>query len=326
MSHSPDTLFPTARDRVDLPSMIEPPVTSAAEQTRLSWARLVRSVEELPSVYRPFIDALPTDGIFPYAVLTPTFAGFLRREPEKLVCSVGDRLYVVEKIKSELVATCYAFADIHYLEVGAVLLSDWLQIRGCTLDGTSAVTRFKFNAVTERLFTPFVEKIRGATNAAPGLDRDAELAKLDRVDLLSFKFKNYARRSILPGAQIIASVAQLEIRKTVVKVLSYSFQRTLATAHLLILTDHELIIIHDDSDSPKSADDTRYGGVWDYIPLNKITEVDQIEQETGLLALTVQLPDSDHVEVLFQPDRRTDVERFVSQLIEWAPEATRRRA
>ena len=188
------------------------------------------------------------------------------------------------------------------------------------------MTRFKFNAVTERLFTPFVEKIRGATNAAPGLDRDAELAKLDRADLLSFKFKNYARRSILPGAQIIASVAQLEIRKTVVKVLGHSFQRTLATAHLLILTDRELIIIHDDSDSPKSADDTRYGGVWDYIPLNKITEVDQIEQETGLLALTVQLPDSDHVEVLFQPDRRTDVERFVSQLIEWAPEATRRRA
>jgi len=326
MSHSPDTLFPKAGDRVELQNKIEPQFTSAAEQTRLSWARLVRSVEELPPVYRPFVDALPTAGTFPYAVLTPTFAGFLRREPEKLVCSVGNRLYVADKGKGELVATCYAFADIHYLEMGAVLLNDWLQIRGRTLDGTSAVTRFKFNAVTERLFTPFVEKIRGAANYAPGVDRDAELQKFDSADLLSFKFKNYARRCILSGAQIIASVAQPEIRKTVLKVLGHSFQRTLATAHLLILTDRELIIIHDDSDSPRSADVTRYGGVWEYIPLNKITGVDQTEQEAGLLALTVQLPHGDHVEVLFQPDRRVELERFLSHLIEWAPDSKRLRA
>ena len=88
---------------------------------------------------------------------------------------MGNRLYVADKGKGELVATCYAFADIHYLEMGAVLLNDWLQIRGRTLDGTSAVTRFKFNAVTERLFTPFVEKIRGAANYAPGVDRVAEI-------------------------------------------------------------------------------------------------------------------------------------------------------
>jgi hypothetical protein len=210
--------------------------------------------------------------------------------------------------------------------MGAVLLNDWFQIRGRTLDGTPAVTRFKFNAVTERLFTPFVEKIRDTANTAPGPERDTELKKFDSADLLSFKFKNYARRSILPGAHIIASAAQPEIRKTVVKVLGHSFQRTTATAHVLILTDRELIVIHDDPDSPKSADDTRYGGVWVYIPLNKITEVDQAEQETGLLALTVQLAHSDHVEVLFQPDRRVELERFLSQLIEWAPEAKRQRA
>jgi hypothetical protein len=326
MSHSLHAFFQTTKDRVGQWGTIEPPVISAAEQTRLSWARLARSAEEVPEVYRPFMVDLLADGVFPYAVITPTFAGFLRREPEKLVCSVGDQLVVAEKIKGELVATRYTFADIHYLEAGAVLLNDWLQIRGRTLDGTSAVTRFKFNAVTERLFTPFVEKIRGAAHYTAGLDRDVELMKFDSADLLSFKFRNYARRSILPGAQIIASIAQPEIRKTVVKVLGHAFQRTTATAHLLILTDRELIVIHDDPDSPKSADDTRYGGVWEYIPLNKITGVDQTQQESGLLALTVQLPHGDHVEVLFQPDRLTELERFLSQLIEWAPESKRQRA
>lgn len=314
MSHNLHAFFQTTKDRVGHWGTIEPPVISAAEQTRFSWARLVRSAEELPEIYRPFIESLPAGSAFPYAVLTPTFAGFLRREPEKLVCSVGEDLYVVEKSKGELITTRYASAAIYYLEAGAVLLNDWLQIRGRTSAGTFATTRFKFNAVTERLFTPFVEMIRGTANSATGIDRDAELKKFDVVDLLSFKFKNYARRSLLLGERFDAVISQPEIRKTVLKVLGHSFQRTIAMSHLLLLTDHELIIIHDDPESPRSADDTRYGGVWNYLPLNQIAGVDQTEQETGLLALTVRLPHADHVEVLFQPDRRAELERFVTQL------------
>lgn len=314
MTHSPSTLFQPVGDPVESRGKIEPPVMSAAEQTRLSWARLVRSAEELPGIYRPIIDALPTDGAFPYAVITPTFAGFLRRETEKLVCSVGDHLYVMEKVKGELNTTSYAFADIHYLEVGAVLLNAWLQIRGRADDGTSAVTRLKYNAVSERLFTPFVETIRGVANYPPGIDRETELKKLDHADLLTFKFKNYARRSILPGAHINAVVSQPEIRKTVVKVLGRAFQRTIAMSHVLILTDRELIIMHDDPDSPKWRNDTHHGGVWNYIPLNKIAAVDLTEQATGLLALTIQLPQNDHVDVFFSPDRRAELERFVLQL------------
>jgi hypothetical protein len=314
MTHSPNTLFQPVGDSVESRGTIEPPVMSAAEQTRLSWARMVRSIEELPEVYRPFMLDLPTTGAFPYTVIAPTFAGFVRRETEKLMCSVGDRLYVVEKAKGELVTTCYAFADIYYLEVGTVLLNDWLQIRGCTIDRTTAVIRLKFNAVTERLFTPFVERIRGVATFSQGIEREAELKKLDSADLLTFKFRNYTRRSILPGACLNAVVSQPEIRKTVVKVWGHAFQRTIAMSRVLILTDRELIIVHDDADSPKWRDDAHYGGVWNYIPLNKIAAVDFTEQATSLLALTLQLPRNDRVEVLFSPDRRAELERFVAQL------------
>jgi hypothetical protein len=93
-----------------------------------------------------------------------------------------------------------------------------------------------------------------------------------------------------------------------------AFQRTIAMSHVLILTDRELIIVHDDPDSPKWRDDTRYGGVWDYVPLNKIAAVDLTEQATGLLALTIQLPQNDHVDAFFSPNRRAELERFVTQL------------
>lgn len=314
MTHSLHTFFQTARNRVERWSEIEPPAMPAAEQTRLSWARPVRSADELPSIYRPFMDALLTSGAFPYSVLTPTFSGFVRRETEKLVFSVGDCLYVVEKSKGELVTTCYAFEDIRYLEAGSVLLHAWLKIRGRASDGASAVVRLKFNAVTERLFTPFVEKIRGAADYPQDNDRAAELEKFNGADLLTFKFRNYARRSILPGAQINATVSQPEIRRPLLKALGRAFQRTVAMSQVLILTDRELIDIHDDPDSPKWIDDTRYGGVWSYIPLNKITAVDLTEQDTGLLALAVQLPQNDHVDFLFLPERRRELERFVAQL------------
>jgi hypothetical protein len=322
MSHRSQTQIPPAKDQAEQAQRLAPPVMSAAEQTRLSWARRIRSAEELPDIYRSFMAALPAAGAFPYTVITPTFAGFVRRENEKLLCSVDNCLYVAEKIKGALTTTCFTFEDICYLEVGAVLLNDWLQLRGRTSAGTSAVVKLKFNAVTETLFTPFIEKIRGAANYSREVDRALELQKFDTADLLTFKFKNYARRSILPGARVVATVSQPEIRKTVVKILGRAWQRTAAMSHVLILTDHELIIVQDDPNSPTWIDDTRYGGVWKYLPLSKITALELTDLNTGLLAFHIWLPQDDPVEVLFAPDRRAVAARFLNQIIEWAPEAT----
>jgi len=96
--------------------------------------------------------------------------------------------------------------------------------------------------------------------------------------------------------------------------LGRAFQRTIAMSHVLIVTDRELIIVHDAPDSPKWRDDTRYGGVWDYIPLNKIAAVEVAEQATGLLALSMQLPHNDHVDVFFSLDRHVELERFAALL------------
>src|SRR5512134_2857865 len=92
------------------------PILSASEQTRLSWARLVRSRDELPPAYHSFFEARPAGEAFPHAVLTPTFAGFMRRETEKLVCCLDERLYILEKTPGELKRTCFALADLHCAE------------------------------------------------------------------------------------------------------------------------------------------------------------------------------------------------------------------
>jgi hypothetical protein len=303
------------------------PVMSPAEQTRLSWARLIRSRDEVPPAYRSFFEARPAGEAFPHAVLTPTFAGFMRRESEKLVCCLDDRLIVLEKISSELRCTAFPMNELNYVEVGGVLLKAWLKVQGRANQESALTTvTLRFNAVTDRYFAPFVERIRGA-GAHPGdMPHDGELSKLDDIARLSFKFRNFARHSLLSGDRVIAGLAQPEVRRTIIRLGRWAYRRTSVMAHVLILTERELIIIRDDPDSPESFDETRYGGVWDYLPLNKIERIVWRDKDAAVFSVTLELPLGDRIESLFAAERHVEVERFLNEVMEWAPEATLQRA
>ena len=300
---------------------------SAAEQTRLSWARPVRALDDLPPAYHSFFAAWPAGEAFPYSVLTPTFAGFLRRETEKLVCCIDDRLIVLEKMSGEPKCTAFLLNDLNYVEIGGVLLKAWIKFQGrANHEPVLTTVTLRYNAVTDWLFAPFVSRIRGAGAQPIGGPRDLELSELDAVALPSFKFRNYARRSILPGDRVIAVLAQPEMRRPVIRLGHWTYQRTIVMAHVLILTDRELIIIRDDPESLQSFDKTRYGSVRDYIPLNKIERIACRERDADVLSMALELPLGDRVESLFAAKRRAEVERFLNHVIEWAPEAALQRA
>jgi hypothetical protein len=303
------------------------PVLSAAEQTRLSWARPVRSRDELPSAYHSFFDARPAGEAFPDAVLTPTFAGFMRRETEKLLCCLDDQLIVLERTSGAPKCMAFLLNDVNYVEVGGVLLKAWFKVQGRANNEQPLTTvTLRYNAVTDWLFVPFIERIRGTGADPVNVPRDLELSKLDDVVLPSFKFRNYARHSILPGDRIIAVLAQPEERRPVIRLGHWSYQRTIILAHVLILTDRELIIIRDDPDSPRSLDQTRYGGVRDYIPLDRIERIAWRAKDAEVLSLALELPLGDRVESLFAAQRRAEVEWFLNHLIEWAPGAVLQRS
>jgi hypothetical protein len=303
------------------------PLLSAAQQTRLSWARPVHSLDELPPAYLSFFEARPAGEAFPYAVLTPTFAGFMRRDTEKLVCCIEDRLIILEKTSREIRHTIFALADLNLVEVGGVLLKAWIKFQGRANDEASLTTvTLRYNAVTDWLFAPFIARIRGTNDHPVDTPYDIELDKLDAVALPSYKFRNYARRSVLPGDRIIAVLAQPEVRRPLVRLGRWSYQRTIIMAHVLILTDRELIIIRDDPDSPQAFDNARYGGVWDYLPLSKIERIALQNRDSAVVSMALALPLGDRVESLFASDRRAEVERFLQHLVEWAPEATVERA
>ena len=98
------------------------PLLTAEEQTGLSWLKVIKSYDEVPDIYRNSFAALVGDNRFPYTVLTPSYAGFINGENEKLVCCLDGKIYILEEVTGILSWTSYAIKDVSYVEVGKALL------------------------------------------------------------------------------------------------------------------------------------------------------------------------------------------------------------
>lgn len=294
---------------------------SATEQTMLSWAKAVESHEEVPQVYRASFEALVgAASKFPYTVLTPSYAGFIRRAKEKLVSCVDGKVYVLEEARGDITSTCYPIRDISYVEVGAVLLQSWVKIRGVASDGVLTSSELKFNTVTDHLFTPIVERIRRAADRSDGADMDVERSKFNHLSRLNLKLTNYARRSVMPGERVVHFILQQEVRAEVFRLLGRSLFRTISAPHMSILTDRELILIRDGA-GRQWGKGTKYGGVWHCISLEKIASISLTDGDDNLLVMSVFLPGNDHMDALFSASNRREVDLLLTRFQSLAPEA-----
>jgi hypothetical protein len=143
----------------------------------------------------------------------------------------------------------------------------------------------------------------------------AETSRFEEWAQHSYKFMNYARRSLQASERVVAYTIQPELRQPRLTVLGKPLAlHTLETAHMCILTDAELIIIRDDPSSLKDYNQTRYGGIWDYIPLSQVQSAAIEERPAGHLALVIHLPGGDRIEVLFSTEKRLELEQLFARL------------
>ncbi len=276
-----------------------------------AWARVLRSYDEIPAEYRgavrPLVEGRP---IFPYLVLAPAQLGTRHKVPEKLLCDVGETLYLVERVGSRFTLTGFPWQTARDIEYGNTLLYAWLTLSGLTTEGEAASATVAFNLANLRYFTPLIKKLRPPPAAGADLDSlRAEQAKFDALASASFKFMNFAAESLMPGEKVQQMVWQPEIRQPAVSVLGFTLYRTVSLAHLTLLTDQELILIWDDERCVKKGS-TRYGGVWRYIPLCHLVSVALAESADGLLTLSLGLTSGGRVDRVFEADRREELHQL----------------
>jgi hypothetical protein len=123
---------------------------------------------------------------------------------------------------------------------------------------------------------------------------------------------NYAKRSLLPGEQVAHFILQPEVRVEVLRLLGNSLFRRLSNPHLTILTDRELILVQD-GDGKRSGGSAKYGGVWSYIPLDKIMSISTADAQNDLLTMSIHLPGDDGIESMFSVSNRGEVDTLLSR-------------
>jgi hypothetical protein len=283
---------------------------TGTRQTMMSWARVLRSYDEIPAVYREVIRPLVEGrSVFPYLVFAPVMSGTRHKDSEKLLCDVDDTFYVVERASGRLTTTGYPWRTARDIEFGNILLYSWITLSGLTMAGVAAATTVVFNLATQRYFAPFINKLRPAPAGADLGSVKAEQAKLDALASASFKFMSFAGESLVPGQKVRQMVWQPELRQPAASVLGITLYRTVSLAHLTLLTDQELILIWDDERSVKKAS-IRYGGVWRYIPLRHLVSAALNEAADGLLTLSLGLTSNGRVDRVFAATCRGELEQL----------------
>jgi hypothetical protein len=284
------------------------------EEKNTSWAQWLKTSADVPEAFQSFFESLRAAGRpFPYAVLTPTFEGYLETTTEKLICIPDREVNVLERKGNTHTVQSFPLEGISYVEMGTILLDSNFKISGETKSGSYESSTLKFNTATDELFAPFLKAIRLGSLGARGNSRTLEPDNFNAWMGLSFKFMNYARRSLLEGEKVIQAVLQPEIRAKVMTVLGWTFYRRISPPLACILSDREFILIRE---TDKHLATEKYGGIWDYIPLKKIGRMALTSKNADVLILTIHLPHHDHLECLFQSSASQEVSQLINRFKE----------
>ena len=296
---------------------------SAAAQTRLSWARRIAAIDDLPVPFQAAVRAVLGDTDLPYAVLTPVFPGPLRRCNEHLIFSRDELIHVLERKGGGVITTTYPIADLHAVEFGEILLDDWISLRGSTAAGAVASSSLRFNTVTADLLAPFEELVRPRPDPAALADPAERASRLAGLRQRDFKYGEIVRSVTWAGDRVVDLVFQPLITAPVMSLAGRTLGRTIALAHLVLLTPTELILIADSPHAPESRGHSRHGAVRTHVNLDHVQGARISPRSDGRLTLLISLPADLELEAVFEPDARVDVDRFLGNLLATAPGVAR---
>jgi hypothetical protein len=288
------------------------PTLTGAKQTMQSWARLVETIDEVPEPFRAAYQRLARN-FLTYTVFAPAQHSTRHSQsPDRLLCDSGDALVVFEQRGPTVEPIVFPYANIASFETGNVLLYSWFTVQGLTAAPTAQHTNLtvEFNEACRRHFEPFFRRMRPAIN--PAADLQAERLRFAALSEVNFKFASFARQSLVPGQTLQQLIYQPAIRRPAVQLLS-SLTRTLCLPHLTLLTCDDLILIGE-ADHVPEKERGKYGGVKRCLPLRHLLSADLQPRPDGLLRLVLQLSYGFHLERIFDPSLRSQLDALVAHL------------
>jgi len=273
-----------------------------------SWARTIERYEEIPEVFKKYYNEnFPNLDSFLMGICAPADRWGSKRTNEKLILLYDDKVIFFERIKNKVEAILYPIQNISYIENGSILLYSWIKISGI-VNGETKSFVVEYNTVVDDMFKAVIDKLRTSLCNMEVLSGKKESYSFDCLCAINFKFMNYAKRAILNGEEVINFLYQPEIKVPYLKF----FRKVKCSSHMIIYTDKELIILkEEDINSTKT---TKYGGIWIYIPINKVLNVSVDETEDGYLNLNITVYGSEVFKLVFECSQKEDLEKLINQI------------
>ena len=266
---------------------------SALKSTE-SWAIPVIARENLPAQFAQAVATHFAPDEAPYMLLNPRQDRGKQLSDEKLVCLGKDKLVVFSNDRAPFIAR----KD----EVLTLRLEELLLAYSMTISTLVDEITIAYNAACADLFEPITLALRNKGEAPK--DGRMEWQQVNELAAHDLKFANYMRQLVRDSGPLVDYVLQPEMDVG---------EKTIAAAHLVILTATELIwVLNEEKDW---ATEPIYGAIVMIAPRSRLVASRAIPSpEYGLIHLSITLVGDKTWSIPFAPNRHEDLERLIAKI------------
>jgi hypothetical protein len=202
------------------------------------------------------------------------------------------------------------FSETLFLELTSLLLLGQFRIYFATV-GTAYSATVRFDTVGEEFYREAIDLILKSMDQTrvPAVQNDRNVAST--FEAWPMKFRTEAERYRPKGQRLSAAIQWPDIFD--------GFQRELAPAGALLVTERELVLISEEKTSPRqhAGDIYKFGGIITYFPLARLADFHISHHERfGVLALEVHAAHGgEKLEIIFPSDDEKAISKAMEQAV-----------
>jgi len=260
---------------------------------------------------RALVENLPSKDSFRLLVHAPAFSTVDEETPETVLAVTNDGWLVASGTEDGGASVEKSgFSETLFIELTSILLFGQLRIYFASVDTAYSAT-VRFDTVGEEYYREAIDLILKSVKQTrvPIVQKDRNVASL--LEAWPMKFRTEAERYRPKGQHLLAAIQW--------PALFSGFQRELAPAGALLVTERELVLISEEKQSPRQheGDAHQFGGIITYFPLARLADFHIGRHERlGVLALQVHAAHGgERLEIIFPSDQEKAVSQAMKQAV-----------
>jgi hypothetical protein len=257
------------------------------------------------------LESLPSEQPVRLLIHAPAFSTVDQQTPATVLAVTNDGWLIASETEDGGASVEKSdFSGTLFLELTSILLYGQFRLYFATV-GTAYSAAVKFDTVGEEFYREAIDLIlkRMDQTRTPAVQNDRILASA--FETWPMKFRTETERYQPKGQRLSAAIHWPAIFD--------GFQREIAPAGALLVTERELVLISEEKQSPRrhAGDIHGFGGVITYFPLARLADFHVSHHERfGVLALEVHAAHGGKkLEIIFPSDEEKTVSKAMEQTV-----------